>query len=53
MVGGTSNLGEDPPPEYVEGTLRLPPPTAIANQLLTAVALDGFLVGHGAGESKI
>lgn len=45
---GTSGLGEDPPQGYKEGNLRLPPPTAIANQLLTAVA-DGFL----AGSSKI
>ena len=45
---GTSILGEDPPKGYKEGNLRLPPPTAIANQLLRAVA-DGFL----AGSSKI
>jgi NAD+ diphosphatase len=34
---GTSGLGEGPGPEYKEGGLRLPPPTAIANQLLVAV----------------
>ncbi len=39
---GTSGLGEGPPPEYKEGSLRLPPPTAIANQLITAV-VNGFL----------
>lgn len=30
---GTSGLGEDAGPEYKEGGLRLPPKTAIANQL--------------------
>lgn len=39
---GVSGLGEDPAPGYKEGNLRLPPHTAIANQLLTAVA-EGFL----------
>lgn len=39
---GTSGLDEDAKPEYKEGGLRLPPPTAIANQLLTAV-VNGFL----------
>lgn len=40
---GTSNLGEDPGKEYKEGGLRLPPKTAIANQLLTAVCSGQFL----------
>jgi NAD+ diphosphatase len=39
---GTSGLGEDASPEYKEGGLRLPPQTAIANQLLQAVT-GGFL----------
>jgi len=39
---GTSGLGEAPSKEYKEGGLRLPPQTAIAHQLLKAVA-DGFL----------
>jgi NAD+ diphosphatase len=37
-------LGEDAPPEYKEGGLRLPPQTAIANQLMTAV-VNGFASG--------
>lgn len=41
---GTSGLGEDPSPEYKEGGLRLPPSTAIANQLMTAVT-NGFVGG--------
>lgn len=45
---GTSGLGEDAGSEYKEGGLRLPPNTAIANQLMTAVA-NGF----ASGESKI
>ncbi|KAG9239980.1 NUDIX hydrolase domain-like protein [Calycina marina] len=39
---GTSGLDEGAGEEYREGGLRLPPRTAIANQLLTAVA-GGFL----------
>ena len=39
---GTSGLGEHAGPGYKEGGLRLPPRTAIANQLLTAVT-GGFL----------
>lgn len=39
---GTSALGEDAGAEYKEGGLRLPPTTAIANQLMTAV-INGFL----------
>ena len=42
---GTSGLGDDAPKEYKEGNLRLPPPTAIANQLITAVVAGGFLEG--------
>ena len=45
---GTSGLGEDAGPEYKEGDLRLPPSTAIANQLMTAVA-NGF----ASGDAKI
>ncbi|KAK3707774.1 NADH pyrophosphatase [Vermiconidia calcicola] len=41
---GTSGLGEDAGPEYKEGGLRLPPSTAIANQLMTAVC-NGFVGG--------
>lgn len=48
---GSSNLGEEPPETYREGALRLPPRTAIANQLLTAVC-SGFLDTHSI-ESKI
>jgi NAD+ diphosphatase len=36
-VNGTSGLGEGPPEGYKEGGLRLPPQTAIANRLMTAV----------------
>ena len=41
---GTSGLGEDPSPEWKEGNLRLPPSTAIAHQLMSAVA-SGFVSG--------
>ncbi|KAK4565705.1 NADH pyrophosphatase [Recurvomyces mirabilis] len=41
---GTSGLGEDAGPEYKEGGLRLPPSTAIANQLMTSV-VNGFANG--------
>lgn len=41
---GTSGLGESAGEGYREGNLRLPPRTAIANQLLTAV-VGGFLGG--------
>lgn len=41
---GTSGLGDPAGPEYKEGGLRLPPPTAIANQLMTAVC-NGFVGG--------
>jgi NAD+ diphosphatase len=39
---GVSGLDGDAPPEYKEGGLRLPPGTAIANQLMTSV-VNGFL----------
>jgi NAD+ diphosphatase len=48
---GTSGLGEEPEKGYKQGGLRLPPRTAIANQLLTAVT-SGLLDGADA-ESKI
>ncbi|CAD0054900.1 unnamed protein product [Aureobasidium pullulans] len=35
---GTSGLDEGPKPEYKEGDLRLPPETAIAHQLISAVS---------------
>jgi NAD+ diphosphatase len=41
---GTSGLGEEPAEDYREGSLRLPPRTAIANQLLAAV-VGGFVAG--------
>ena len=40
---GTSSLGEAAPAGYVEGALRLPPQTAIANRLMTAV-VDGWWI---------
>lgn len=48
LVNGTSGLGEPAGPNYKEGGLRLPPRTAIANQLMTAV-VSGFV----SGDSKI
>ena len=42
---GTSGLGDDAGPGYKEGNLRLPPKTAIANQLIRAVVEGGFLAG--------
>ena len=42
---GVSGLGEDAPKGYKEGNLRLPPRTAIANQLITSVVQGGFLEG--------
>ncbi|TKA29455.1 hypothetical protein B0A50_03468 [Salinomyces thailandicus] len=42
---GTSGLGEDAGAEYKEGGLRLPPSTAIANQLMTSV-VNGFVSGQ-------
>lgn len=44
---GTSGLGEDAPEGYKEGGLRLPPKTAIANQLLRAVT--GSFLENGGG----
>ncbi|KAK4151249.1 NUDIX hydrolase domain-like protein [Chaetomidium leptoderma] len=43
LARGVSNLGEAAPEGYVEGALRLPPPTAIANRLITSVT-EGFFV---------
>ncbi|KAM7185019.1 NUDIX hydrolase domain-like protein [Naviculisporaceae sp. PSN 640] len=43
LVCGTSNLGEAPGEGYVEGGLRLPPLTAIANRLVSAV-VEGWWV---------
>lgn len=40
---GTSGLDEDADEGYKEGDLRLPPKTAIANQLITAVVEGDFL----------
>lgn len=45
LVNGVSSLGENAPAGYKEGNLRLPPRTAIANQLITAVVEGGFLEG--------
>jgi NAD+ diphosphatase len=42
LRNGTSGLGEPPSEGYKQGSLRLPPKTAIANQLLQAV-VGGFL----------
>ena len=41
---GATNLGGNPSPGYKEGGLKLPPATAIANQLIrAAVELQGHL----------
>ncbi|EHY54170.1 NAD-capped RNA hydrolase [Exophiala dermatitidis] len=59
LENGTSGLGDPAPPTYKEGNLRLPPPTAIANQLITAVVRGGFLEGvtplatNNAAENKL
>ena len=42
---GTGGLFDPAPDGYKEGNLRLPPRTAIANQLITAVIQGGFLEG--------
>ena len=42
---GTSGIGEDSGPGYKEGNLRLPPKTAIANQLISAAVDSAFLAG--------
>jgi NAD+ diphosphatase len=39
---GTSGLSDPAGPNYKEGALRLPPSTAIANQLITSV-VNGFV----------
>jgi len=39
---GTSGLSDPAGPDYKEGALRLPPSTAIANQLITSV-VNGFV----------
>jgi len=41
LESGVSGLGDPPPAGYKEGDLRVPPRTAIANQLMTAV-VNGF-----------
>lgn len=38
-------LGAPPPKDYKEGDLRVPPPQAIANRLMTAV-VEGYLLGN-------
>ncbi|KAL3478397.1 NUDIX hydrolase domain-like protein [Aspergillus californicus] len=43
---GTSGLGEPAGSEYKEGGLRLPPATAIANQLIQAAIDIDFLAGE-------
>lgn len=45
---GTSSLGENAGPEYKEGGLRLPPPTAIANQLIQTAIRTDYLVPNSA-----
>lgn len=44
LTKGVSGLGEPAPEGWAEGNLRLPPQTAIANRLMTAVC-DGFIGG--------
>ena len=46
---GTSGLGEPAGEGYKEGGLRLPPKTAIANQLLAAIVTGGLLDGIDQG----
>ncbi|KAK0736866.1 NUDIX hydrolase domain-like protein [Apiosordaria backusii] len=43
LAKGTHNMGEQVPKEYVEGALRLPPQTAIANRLINSV-VEGWWV---------
>ncbi|KAK3295629.1 NUDIX hydrolase domain-like protein [Chaetomium fimeti] len=43
LATGTSNMGEGAPEGYVEGDLRLPPQTAIANRLITAVVEEWWV----------
>lgn len=47
LENGTSALGAPAGENYKEGNLRLPPRTAIAHQLITAL-VEGF-----AGDSKL
>ncbi|EEP79060.1 conserved hypothetical protein [Uncinocarpus reesii 1704] len=51
MRVGTSALGSEPGPEYKQGGLRLPPKTAIAYQLISAVVKGEYL--GAPHESKI
>lgn len=49
LRAGTSALGAEPGPEYRQGALRLPPKTAIAHQLISAVVKGQYLgAPHGA-----
>ncbi|KAK4174018.1 putative peroxisomal NADH pyrophosphatase [Triangularia setosa] len=43
LAKGTHNMGEETPKEYVEGALRLPPQTAIANRLINSV-VEGWWI---------
>ncbi|KAK0674343.1 putative peroxisomal NADH pyrophosphatase [Cercophora samala] len=43
LAKGTHNMGDEVPKEYVEGALRLPPQTAIANRLINSV-VEGWWV---------
>lgn len=47
---GASPLGEPAGPEYKEGGLRLPPPTAIANQLIQAAVSSEYVMGEKASK---
>lgn len=40
---GTSAIGDPPGPGYKEGNLRLPPPTAIANQLIQSAINQDYI----------
>ncbi|KAH6624555.1 NUDIX hydrolase domain-like protein [Chaetomium sp. MPI-SDFR-AT-0129] len=46
LAKGTSNLGEGAPEGHREGALRLPPQTAIANRLISAVVEGGWVVSR-------
>ncbi|KAI9818355.1 MAG: NADH pyrophosphatase [Phylliscum demangeonii] len=56
LRSATIGLREDPLPPLPDrappAALRLPPQTAIANRLLTAV-VDGFVAGPGAADSRL
>ncbi|KAH8702125.1 putative NADH pyrophosphatase [Talaromyces proteolyticus] len=43
LRNGTSALGEPASKNYIEGNLRLPPPTAIANQLIQAAVSKEYV----------